>query len=100
MKGMLRITCVEPATLKVEGRLRGPWVDELRRSWIGLSGRHAAGSIIVDLTDVTSIDSEGNKLLRNMSEEGARFRCGQLMKFILDQIERGNGKTDGMRKGG
>jgi hypothetical protein len=97
---MLRITCVEPATLKVEGRLRGPWVGELNRSWIDLSGRHPAASIVVDLTDVTSIDSDGNKLLRSMSQEGAKFRCGQLMKFMLDQIERGRGKTDAMRKGG
>lgn len=97
---MLRITRVEPVTLKVEGRLRGLWVEELKRSWTDLSGRHPAASIVLDLTDVTSIDSDGNKLLRTMSQEGAKFRCGQLMKFILDQIERGCGKTNGMKKGG
>lgn len=100
---MLRITFVEksePATLKVEGRLRGPWVDELKRSWSDLSRRHPARSIVVDLTDVTSIDSEGNKLLRTMSREGAKFQCGHLMRFILDQIKRGSDGSDSMRKGG
>jgi anti-anti-sigma regulatory factor len=100
---MLRITFVEkpePATLKVEGRLRGPWVGELERSWSDLSRRWPARSVVVDLTDVTSIDSEGNKLLRAMSREGARFQSGPLMKFILDQIERGLDGSDAMRKGG
>lgn len=99
---MLRITFVENSepTLKVEGRLRGPWVDELKRSWSDLTRRQPARSIVVDLTDVTSIDSEGNELLRTMSREGAKFQSGPLMKFILDQIKRGSDGSDTMRKGG
>ena len=103
MKRMLRITFVEesePAMLKVEGKLRGPWVDELKRSWSDFSRRHPVRSIVVDLTDVTSIDSEGNKLLRKMSSEGAKFQCGHLMKFILDQLERGQDGSNKTRKGG
>jgi hypothetical protein len=103
MKRMLRITFVEkpePVTLKVEGRLRGPWVGELERSWSDVTRHHPAPAIVVDLTDVTSIDSEGNELLRAMSREGARFQSGPLMKFILDQIRRGSDGSDAKRKGG
>ena len=90
---MLRVTLAENsdmATLKLEGRVRGPWVEELKRSWSELTDRWPARSCVVDLTDVTSIDAGGNELLRTMSREGAKLRGGPLMKFVLDRIERGS----------
>jgi hypothetical protein len=100
---MLKITLVDGAehpTLKVEGRLRGPWVGELKRSWNDIARGQKVRPIVVDLTDVTSTDSEGNELLRTMSREGAKFQTGPLMKFILDQIERGSDGTNTFRNGG
>ena len=45
--------------LRVEGRLAGPWVEELR----SLLGR-PAGGILLDLGAVTYVDRGGERLLR------------------------------------
>jgi anti-anti-sigma regulatory factor len=87
---MLRITLktgCEGAVLKLEGRLSGPWVGELERTWCDVTSKNPAGSVVVDLSDVTFIDSEGKNLLRRMFRQGADLRNGLLMtKYIVNQI--------------
>ena len=59
---MLRITTsIRPdgTTVALEGRLAGPWVDELRASWRSLATTRDASSIRVDLDAVTFIDTAG-----------------------------------------
>lgn len=85
---MLKITLApesEPRTLKLEGRLSGPWVKELERSWSRVSER---APVAVDLSDVTFISSEGKKLLSSMLRQGADLRSNSLLtRFILDQVK-------------
>ena len=73
---MLRITRVnpgeQPVILRLEGRLRGPWVEELRRV-VRLSGDDAA-SLVLDLGDVSFADAAGAGLLRDLQSRGAAFR--------------------------
>lgn len=72
---MLKITlCRKPkcSTFKLEGKLVGPWVRELEESWKALS-EPCRKHVILDLTDVSFIDSEGSRLLSRLGEEGARF---------------------------
>jgi len=93
---MLRITVqdgLQPTTLKLEGKLSGPWVDELERTWLELSSGTPAKAVTVDLTGVTTIDSEGKMLLTSMFRQGAKFRtAGVMTKHIIDEITRvGNG---------
>lgn len=90
---MLRITeknGSRPTTLQLDGKLAGPWVEELERAWRRLSASSPDTPIIVDLSGVTFIDSEGRKLLSSMVEQGADLRAAHLMtKYIVDQVKEG-----------
>jgi anti-anti-sigma regulatory factor len=105
---MLRITFVresELPTLKLEGKLSGPWVYELEHSWSEMLKEHGpARSMTVDLSDVTFISAEGKELLKSMLQRGAELHSRSLMtQFILSQIKNhsngehatGNGGEDG-----
>lgn len=91
---MLRITLLrdlEPPTLKLEGKLSGPWVPELERSWNEFLNEGLARPVQVDLSDVTFISSEGRKLLKSMFQQGADIKSRSLMtQFILSQIKNGS----------
>ncbi len=63
---MLRITRIESdATVKfkLEGKLTGPWVQEMSRCCQPDMADVGGKQIIVDLTHVTFIDTEGRRLL-------------------------------------
>lgn len=86
---MLRITIQESAqasTLKLEGKLTGPWVRELEQAWAA-SCAALAGPLIVDLADVTFIDCAGKSLLARMHESGAKLVATNPMnRSIVDEI--------------
>jgi ABC-type transporter Mla MlaB component len=92
---MLRITVEDGCRpmLKLEGRLCGPWVHELERAWSELAHSTPERPIKVDLSGVSTIDSEGKKLLASMLREGADLRAAYLMtKYIVDELRQdGNG---------
>jgi len=95
---MLRITLnqeSEPATLKLDGKITGPWVSELRLSWADLRRSNPDGPVIVDLTEVTFIDSEGKKLLSSLVRQGASLESRSLVtRFIIDRIrQESNGNS-------
>ncbi len=76
---MLRITVHENARelrLHLEGRLAGPWVEEVERCWAsaapGVSGR----AVTVDLREVDFVDPAGERLLGELHRQGARFSTG------------------------
>ena len=89
---MLRISNTSGSngvTVVVEGRLAGPWVDELGRCWTALRTAHDAGSVRVQLEGVTFIDAAGKALLRTMHEEGASLAAsGCMTREIVDEIRR------------
>ena len=86
---MLKITRTEtPAEEKwiLQGRLVGLWVSELRRSWKKTHRTDNNLKCIVDLNEVTFIDTKGERLLRAMSKEGAQFLAtGIYIKHVLEQ---------------
>lgn len=89
---MLKITTErdrDGVRFRLEGKLTGPWVDELERSWYAALEAAVGGCILVDLAEVTFIDVEGKKLLSWMNEQGAQFRCtGCMTKGIVEEIQR------------
>ncbi len=89
---MLRITIennLEAAAIKLEGKLRDAWVDELERTWYVVRSGNSRKSILLDLCDVTFIDAEGTKLLTWMCGEGATFKAsGCVMKETVQEIKR------------
>src|SRR5689334_12629991 len=86
---MLRITVEEQhgwATIYLEGRLSGPWVDEVRQCWWGTLS--CPEHVIIDLESVTSMDDMGRALLSEMHRAGTQLHGRGLMtNYILEEIQ-------------
>ena len=68
-------------TFRATGRLTGPWVAEFERA---LSDHLSAGSLLVDLTEVSFVDRAGIALLRMLrSRTQVTLRCSA---FVAEQI--------------
>ncbi|HZT70152.1 MAG TPA: hypothetical protein VFC10_10470 [Terriglobia bacterium] len=98
---MLKITfqdTPESTTFKLEGKLAGPWVEELARCWAEHLPQ-ASAHVIIDLRDVTYIDPEGKRLLARMGDKGVLFEGTHLMtKYVIEEIKRAgvrSGKNGG-----
>lgn len=69
---MLRITInetPEAATIILEGRLAGAWVAELKRAWKDSAERLNARTVSLDLRNVTFVDEDGKRALREIEEQ-------------------------------
>lgn len=88
---MLKITIDiegERAKLELEGRLAGPWVQELRECWQRVMNEHR--QIDVVLKQVTFIDGAGRQLLAEMCRQGAMLTAeGCMTKAIVEEISGG-----------
>lgn len=73
--------------LLIEGRLAGPWVDELARSWATLRHEEHAARIRVDLAGVTFVSAAGKALLASLHDDGALLTArGCMTSAIIDEI--------------
>ena len=89
---MLKISIIDGHTerrLIVEGKLVGPWAAELRgaceKANVELFGRH----LVIDMRHVTAISQEGENVLFEFMQKGAKFRCrGVFTKHVLKQVAR------------
>lgn len=86
---MLKITMQTDAgttALKLDGKLTSPWAEELDRYWRDVPGSQRK-EMLVDLTGVTFIGSEGKEILARMWRQGATFRtAGCLNTSVLEEI--------------
>ena len=86
---MLRITVREErgrATLKLEGNLSGPWVDELERCWH--ETMFCPEHITIDLTGVRMFDARAKSVLREMHCAGSQLQgSGTLTSYIVEEIQ-------------
>jgi anti-anti-sigma regulatory factor len=74
-------------TLKLEGKLIGPWVEEVTRVWTD-TAQSPRSNYVVDLRSVTFIDNTGRALLAAMSQQGAQFVASDcLTRTIIDEIQ-------------
>ena len=72
---MLKITIHDSAgelRFRLEGRLSGPWVDELRQSWQTGASTTEGRKTILDLRDVDFVDSPGQSLVAEMRRSGVQ----------------------------
>jgi len=90
---MLKITTLndpDRIRLKLDGKLAGPWVEELARTWESTSGSSERRPIVVNLSEVTFIDADGKTLLARMLQQGAEFEAGGCMtRCVIEEIKRG-----------
>ena len=88
---MLRIYIhdeVPVTSFVLEGKLVGPWVEELERGWESALAANPSRMMLVDLFDVSFIDSEGRSLLARMRQKGARLlSTGVLINAIVAEID-------------
>jgi anti-anti-sigma regulatory factor len=88
---MLKVTTTDQnqtVTLKLEGKLAGPWVQEMTRVWDD-TARTPRGEYVVDLRSVTFIDNPGKALLATMSRHGAQLIATDcLTRNIVDEIQK------------
>jgi hypothetical protein len=88
---MLKITTrTDPTgtTFELEGKLAGPWVQELEGCWQQVT--NSDRSVRVLLCAVTFIDDKGRDLLLEMHRHGAELIAeGCMNKAIIDDIVRG-----------
>jgi anti-anti-sigma regulatory factor len=77
----------EAAVLRVEGKLSGESVDELRRVWTALRTDFPDKQAVVELSSVMCVDNAGRKLLSQMHSWGTRLSgSGLLIGSIIEEI--------------
>lgn len=88
---MLRITIHNEAkwtSFVIEGKLVGPWVEELEKCWKSALAADPSQAMLVNLAAVTFIDSVGRALLSRMRRRGAKLlSTGVLINAIVAEIE-------------
>ena len=91
---MLRITAYDNPrvlTLRLEGRLEGPWAAEFEKCWKSTLATLGKPKVRVDLTGVTFIDAAGKARLAAMHRKGAELiACDCLMKAVVEEITKEN----------
>ncbi len=84
---MLRITPVESGnghvSLRLEGRIAGPWVAELWKACEKLLSEGRA--LKLDLADVTFVDQNGTALLKTFRGRGVRL--DEVQPFVVEQLK-------------
>ena len=70
-------------TLKLEGRVVGPWVGELRQICETLLTK--GQPLRLDLTEVTFADTDGVAVLSSFKSRGVRFR--NCSPFVEEQLK-------------
>jgi anti-anti-sigma regulatory factor len=79
--------------LVLEGRLAGPWVDELARCWARLRDEEYATPIRIDLDGVTFVSAAGKALLARLHDDGAILAARACMtSAIIEEIAQQNEK--------
>jgi len=70
-------------TLRAEGRLIGPWVDELKRSCEDVL--IAGAKLSIDLSDVSFVDRDGVELLQSLRSRHVELvNCSS---FVTEQLK-------------
>jgi len=95
---MLKITMEDgpgTTTLRLEGRVEGPWVKELRQAWNSLDGALGSKKLSVDLRGVTHMCTEGKDVLAEIHRKtGAELIADTPMtKYFAEEAKRRSGKA-------
>jgi ABC-type transporter Mla MlaB component len=89
---MFKISIVEEPgqrRLMLEGRLIRPWTAEVENAWRMAAEQLDGRRLVVDLTNVTHIDADGESTLFKLMSDGAKFYCrGVFTKHVLRQLAR------------
>jgi hypothetical protein len=89
---MFRISIVETRgqlRLVLEGKLVFPWTADVEHIWKAAQEQLQGRRLIIDLSDVTLISSDGENTLLGLMKDGAKFSSrGVLTKHLLKRLAR------------
>jgi ABC-type transporter Mla MlaB component len=91
---MLRITIHDSARelrIKLEGKLSGLWVEELRQCWRTASSTTTGRTTSLDLNEVDFVDADGQSLLSEMHGQGVRLDAAS--PLIQALVQEGVGRV-------
>ena len=96
---MLRITVQngeKAQTIKLEGKVVGPWVEELERTCQSVVRSLGARELHLDLRGVGFVDAKGRGLLREMYlRTNARFLADSpLTRYVVEDAMRESEKNE------
>jgi hypothetical protein len=87
---MLKITIHDSANelrFRLEGRLCGPWVRELRQCWQTAVSITDGRRTVLDLREVDFVDPEGQSLMAEMCHQGVRLLAvTPLIQSLIEEI--------------
>ena len=88
---MLRIhteTTPDGVTLRLEGKLVDPWIDELVRVWMGLRpGLLANTTVRIDLKAVSFVDARGRSMLAALRRLGCDLTGrGPYISAVIEEV--------------
>ena len=93
---MLKISCTDSGDgdrllLRLEGDVRGEWVDELRRACnTPVENGDARRQLVLDLRDVLFIDARGVLLFQELDARSAEFiNCSAFVAEQLKEVANG-----------
>jgi anti-anti-sigma regulatory factor len=73
----------------LQGRLSGPWVAQLKSNWKKSHCPNGHRKCVVDVSGVTFVDLDGERVLAAMVKDGAEFIVsGVYTRHILEILEK------------
>ena len=80
----------DATTLKLEGKVVGPWGNEFERAWKSLEESLGSRKLIVDLCGVTQMDLASRKLLAKIHlKTAAKFLANTpMIEYFVEQARR------------
>jgi len=92
---MLKITIQDSADelrFRLEGRLCGPWVGELRQCWLTAASTTGGRVTVLDMGEVDFIDSAGESLLAEMGCAGVKLVASTpFIQALVDSLSEESG---------
>jgi anti-anti-sigma regulatory factor len=89
---VLRTTILEESTEQrwtLQGRLSGAWLADLKSDWEKSRCKSGKRKCVVDVSGVTFVDLEGERVLAVMMNDGAEFiASGIYTKHVLETLQR------------
>ncbi len=82
----------EAVAITLEGRVAGPWVAELSRTWHETTPRLKNRKLILDLRNVTYSDAPGKRVLRDIcAQTSPKLLTDNLgTRYLAEEITTGN----------
>ncbi len=76
-------------TLQISGAVTQGSAAELEQTWLTARSTLAGRELLIDLGDVTSVDDDGQTVLRRLASQGARFiTASRLTEVLAAEVSR------------